>query len=193
MSTVSPITPSGEPVPFDHPFVMAGFMFFGECLCLVWFRAQEAFSQERRSSAARAKRDGKQLPFYAFAAPAACDLVGTSVMYVGLTLTTASTYQMLRGSVIIFTGLLSSVYLGRKQHGFHWLGMLLVVAGVLTVGTASIFTAATDTKAGGNPMLGNLLVVLSQLSTALQMCLEERCAGACSRSSSGRWMCLEEQ
>ena len=82
---------------------MAGFMFFGECLCLVWFRAQEAFSQERRSSAARAKRDGKQLPFYAFAAPAACDLVGTSVMYVGLTLTTASTYQMLRGSVIIFT------------------------------------------------------------------------------------------
>ena len=38
-------------------------------------------------------------------------------------------------------GLLSSVYLGRKQLGFHWLGMLLVVAGVLTVGTASLFTA----------------------------------------------------
>ena len=102
-STLSPITPGGEPVPFDHPFVMAGFMFFGECLCLAWFRTQESCSVERRSSAARAKREGKQLPFYAFAAPAACDLVGTSVMYVGLTLTTASTYQMLRGSVIIFT------------------------------------------------------------------------------------------
>ena len=35
------------------------------------------------------------------------DLCGTSIMYVGLTLTSASSFQMLRGSVIVFTGILS--------------------------------------------------------------------------------------
>lgn len=173
LSSLSPTSPGSEPKAFDHPFVMAGFMFFGECLCLAAFRVKEACRTEPRSAAARAKREGKQMPCYAFALPACCDLMGTSVMYVGLTLTTASTYQMLRGSVIIFTGILSSVYLKRKQYGFHWLAMLLVVAGVLTVGTASILTAGV-TKAAGNSLLGNGLVVLSQLFTALQMCLEER-------------------
>ena len=104
-NTLSPVATGGEPKPFDHPFVMAGFMFFGECMCLAWFRAQESCEtgNARRSSVAKAKREGKQLPFYAFALPASCDLVGTSVMYVGLTMTSASTYQMLRGSVILFT------------------------------------------------------------------------------------------
>lgn len=99
----SPATEGGEPKLFDHPFVMAGTMFFGECLCLLWFRAREAFCSRPRSQASRDKRLGKHLPFSAFALPACCDLVGTSVMYVGLTLTSASTYQMLRGSSIIFT------------------------------------------------------------------------------------------
>ena len=34
-------------------------------------------------------------------------------MYMGLTMTSASTYQMLRGSVVIFTGLMSRVLLRR--------------------------------------------------------------------------------
>ncbi|KAL3913016.1 MAG: hypothetical protein SGPRY_008133 [Prymnesium sp.] len=148
----SPATEGGEPKLFDHPFVMAGTMFFGECLCLLWFRAREAFCSRPRSQASRDKRLGKHLPFSAFALPACCDLVGTSVMYVGLTLTSASTYQMLRGSSIIFTALLSSYFLGRKQLGYHWVAMALVVCGVFTVGAASTLT----------------------LFTALQMCVEER-------------------
>jgi len=80
---------------------------------------------------------------------------------------------MLRGSSIVFTGLLSTVYLRRKQYAFHWFAMAFVVAGVLTVGAASALTAGGE-EAGGNPMLGNVLVVLSQLFVALQMCLEER-------------------
>ena len=34
-------------------------------------------------------------------------------MYMGLTMTSASTYQMLRGSVVIFTGLMSRVMFAR--------------------------------------------------------------------------------
>ena len=41
-----------------------------------------------------------------FLPPALCDMTATSVQYIGLTLTYASSFQMLRGAVIIFTGAL---------------------------------------------------------------------------------------
>jgi len=42
------------------------------------------------------------------------DLCATSAMYIGLTLTSASSFQMLRGSVIIFTGVFSWLILGHR-------------------------------------------------------------------------------
>ena len=205
--------------PFNHPFVMSGCMFCGEIMCLVWHNCQAAFRQRRRrmlglevsgpsggatgqAGGDRQAREDAAVPKHIFALPALCDILGTSVMYVGLTLTTASTYQMLRGSVIIFTGVLSATYLRRKQWAHHWVAMLLVFAGVLTVGTASTAMAAADadssqgdgslgsggsggsgsggsgqpasSHARGQALLGSVLVVASQLFTALQMCLEER-------------------
>jgi drug/metabolite transporter (DMT)-like permease len=64
-----------------------------------------------------------------FLLPACCDMTGTSLMYVGLNLTHASVFQMLRGSVILFTGIFSVVFLGRKLYAFHWIGMMLVLFG----------------------------------------------------------------
>lgn len=37
--------------------------------------------------------------YFLFAAPAFCDVLATSIQYVGLTLTSASSYQMLRGKL----------------------------------------------------------------------------------------------
>ena len=39
-----------------------------------------------------------------FLPPALCDMTAPSLQYIGLTLTYASSFQMLRGAVIIFTG-----------------------------------------------------------------------------------------
>ena len=153
--------------PFEHPYVMTSCLFLGEIGCLLVFRLNQAYTGR---SGGHTK---KHLPGYAFALPACCDLIGTSITYIGLTMTTASTYQMLRGSVIIFTGLISSVYLKRKQMAFHWVGMLLVVAGAAVVGLASMLQAGQVASAS-SPLFGNFLVVFSQLFTALQMCLEER-------------------
>ena len=41
-------------------------------------------------------------------------------MYVGLTMTYASSFQMLRGAVIIFTGILSRVWLKRQLNKERW-------------------------------------------------------------------------
>ena len=56
------------------------------------------------------------------------------MMYLGLTMTYASVFQMLRGSVVVFTGLLSIALLGRRLWPCHWLGMLLVMGGAFVVG-----------------------------------------------------------
>lgn len=55
-------------------------------------------------------------------------------MYLGLTYTHASVFQMLRGSVVIFTGILSVVVLKRKLYAFNWFGMFLVLVGLALVG-----------------------------------------------------------
>ena len=48
-----------------------------------------------------------------FLPPALCDMTATSVQYIGLTLTYASSFQMLRGAVIIFTGIIIVISIGK--------------------------------------------------------------------------------
>ena len=65
-------------------------------------------------------------------------MTATSIQYIGLTLTYASSFQMLRGAVIIFTGILSVVFLRRRLEWFRWTGMILVIGGLVTVGLTDI-------------------------------------------------------
>lgn len=65
-----------------------------------------------------------------------CDIIGTSVMYVALTFTSAASFQMLRGAVMIFTGINSMIFLRRRLQWHQWAGMVVVFAGLATVGAA---------------------------------------------------------
>lgn len=53
-----------------------------------------------------------------------------------LNMTSASSFQMLRGAVIIFTGLLSVAFLGRRLAPSQWLGILTTILGLVVVGLA---------------------------------------------------------
>jgi drug/metabolite transporter (DMT)-like permease len=65
----------------------------------------------------------------------------------------ASTYQMLRGTMVLFAGFFTIVILRRSLHTHHWLGMVLIMAGAALVGASSIISAS---KAHQNmsPLLG---------------------------------------
>ena len=67
-------------------------------------------------------------------------MTATSVQYIGLTLTYASSFQMLRGAVIIFTGILSTIFLRRRLAWFKWTGMIFVIGGLVTVGVSDMMT-----------------------------------------------------
>ena len=95
-------------------------------------------------------------------------------MYVGLNLTSASVFQMLRGSVVLFTGIFSVIFLGRKLYCFHWTGMLLVLIGAAVVGVASVLYPDANSQSASNPLLGDILIVVAQVVTAVQMVVEER-------------------
>jgi drug/metabolite transporter (DMT)-like permease len=109
-----------------------------------------------------------------FVLPACCDLGGTGIMYAGLALSSASVFQMLRGSSVIFTAVLSCAFLRRKIYGFQWFSVILVVVGVTIVGISSSSQSSGGSKDAAAVNIGNFLIIFAQLLVAVQMCVEEK-------------------
>jgi len=112
-------------------------MFFGEFLCFLAFKGmyyyykRKDYTEEQLPESVKGNRNFS--PFI-FLPPALCDMTATSLMYIGLNLTSPSSFQMLRGALIIFTGFLSVAFLGRRLKIFEWFGIFLVMCGLIIVG-----------------------------------------------------------
>lgn len=132
--------------------------------------------------------------------PACCDIAGTTLMNVGLLFVAASIYQMTRGALVLFVGLFSVLFLKRRLYIYHWLSLVIVVAGVALVGLAGVISSG-DQKASPpqdpketlfalhlavrsvaaqaasaevlKTVVGILLIAFAQIFTATQFCLEE--------------------
>ena len=160
---------------FNHPFFQTGLMFFGEMLCLFAFQALNTIQKltGRRNEAFSV---GTITPLV-WIIPASCDLVSTTMMFIGLSWTFASSFQMLRGSVIIFTGVFSVIFLKAKLHLHHYLGIILVVSGLVSIGIGDYYYHDYNQEKSLSKkgvMFGDLLIVFSQVITALQMVIEEK-------------------
>ncbi|XP_053565471.1 solute carrier family 35 member F6 [Bombina bombina] len=156
---------------FQHPFLQAVGMFLGELSCLGAFYIL-VFRDRRLPQPVLAQSQ----PFspLLFLAPALCDMTGTSIMYVALNMTSASSFQMLRGAVIIFTGLLSVAFLGRRLEWSQWLGIFITIAGLVIVGLADLISGSSTGKSLSSVITGDLLIIMAQIIVAVQMVLEEK-------------------
>ncbi|KAI6196781.1 UAA transporter family protein [Aphelenchoides besseyi] len=184
----------------SHPYFQATCMFFGEFSCLVTFFI---VYYVKRFNWRKRRQQANEGPVYDFDAeddeepqisrfnpfiflpPACCDVLSTSLQYIGLNLTTASSYQMLRGAIIIFTGLLSVAFLRMRLQGFKWLGMILVTFGLVVVGLCDIYESGpgSDIYAVITGKLhlfelfvrfsGDLLIIMAQIIGAVQMVTEQ--------------------
>lgn len=137
---------------------------------------------------------------FLLAAPACCDITGTTLMNVGLLFVAASIYQMTRGALVLFVGLFSILFLHRKLYFYQWLALFIVVLGVGLVGLAgAIFPdesghpaeelpqegitivervvedihASARTPEAVQAIIGVLLIAGAQIFTASQFVLEE--------------------
>ena len=119
-----------------------------------------------------------------FIFPACCDVAGSSLLYVGLSLTSASSYQMIRGSTIIFTGLASRVFLRKHLFWYKWVGMLIILIGLFFVGSSDLniqrcTDSTNDVKCDENEekihsILGDTIILGACIVLAFQVVFEEK-------------------
>jgi len=166
----------GEVQKFDHPWFQTLLMFYGESLCLLGY---EWMRRRARRAAAEGNTQGdnpepeKQLTGI-FVIPTILDLVGTTLGGIGLLYVYASVWQMLRGSIIVFAGILSVIFLKRKLYIIHWLGMAVTMIGLLMVGLSSVLGSNQDSDNSSSDMVfGIILILAAQLVSASQMVIEE--------------------
>ncbi|KAH3678312.1 hypothetical protein WICMUC_001593 [Wickerhamomyces mucosus] len=120
----------------------------------------------------------KSLKFKPFllAIPAICDLMGTTMMNLGLVYSPVSIYQMIRGALILFVALFSVVFLKRNISRVEWLSLSIVIIGIAIVGLSGIKSSNFE---GDSLKLtfGILLILVGQLFSATQFVVEEHLLG----------------
>eukprot|EP00928_Gymnodinium_smaydae_P045635 TRINITY_DN30392_c0_g1_i1.p1 TRINITY_DN30392_c0_g1~~TRINITY_DN30392_c0_g1_i1.p1 ORF type:complete len:450 (+),score=36.91 TRINITY_DN30392_c0_g1_i1:84-1352(+) len=175
--TVCPTLPSGHHL-FNKPWLTNLVMFSGEASLLIphsvrnWRRRSRCQPDTSDLSSTLLPRSN-DAPLYIFAIPACCDVLGTGIGMVAVMFIDAAVWQMLRGSIIVFTAVLSVVFLKRKLSCYHWVGVGLTVVGLLLVGVSAVLEEPHDASGGGNASLGVMLVIFAQIFSAFQGVFEE--------------------
>lgn len=175
--TTTPL-PAGSAVLWKHfhkPWTQNIQMFIGEALVIILFFARKparARELQELGNARGAGEEPKTAPFYIFLLPACCDILGTGVGGVGMLFISASVWQMMRGSLMIFAALWSVIFLKKKLPCYNWVAVLVSACGLLLIGISAILDEGSD-KGSSNVPLGILLTVVSQAFAAAQMVVEE--------------------
>ncbi len=185
----------GTSKKFSKPWTQTLMMFLGEALCLLLFVWEERKRKKRfvglegellpdsdyrlaipQSLLPEEVAKGRSVNPLLFAIPSCMDLLGTSLAGIGLLYVLPSVWQMLRGSIIIFSAIGSAIFLKQKRHAFHWIGILITFCGLAIVGAAALLDAARvgDKKEKSKVGLGILLIICGQICAAAQMIIEEK-------------------
>ena len=136
-------------------------MMLGEMLCMFVYLIY-IYCNRKELELEEDKDKPKPNPLL-FLPPALCDVTATSMMYVGLNLTSASQFQMLRGSIMVFVGILSRIFLKKRLEWFRLLGMSVIVVGIVMVGAADFFGEDEAQTGVNNAVVGDIIVVCAQV------------------------------
>ena len=155
-------------------------MFHGEVVCLIIYyfikgRKEEEYKKLSDSNEIE-KIKIKKIPqpkFYYFLFPAFFDVLASTSTSISLTYLAPSIYQMFRGAIIIFTCLGSIIFLKTKYHRHHFLGIFIVICGLIIVGlNAVLFDDNKNTD--DHPSTGIILVLTGQIFAASMFITEEK-------------------
>ena len=169
---------SSDGTAYWHPYFQTATMFVGEFMCLFVYFGDRILNKPKTVPPSMPKKPGlkAKLGPLIFALPAGIDLCGSTLMMIGLGLTYASVYQMLRGSIVVVVALYSRLFLKRKLFQHHYVGVAFVTGGVLIVGLGSVFMGGSGSNAS-NPALGAILIVVAQFVEGWVFVIEEKFFG----------------
>ncbi|KAH7912142.1 hypothetical protein BJ138DRAFT_1061692 [Hygrophoropsis aurantiaca] len=197
-------------VLFEQPVWQTLQMFLGEMLCFLpviytWIRTQRKAApvflpsdsdedDHAPSKSAVSSQELRGWKILLFWFPAVCDLTGTTLMNVGLLYTPVSIFQMTRGALVLFVGVLSVIFLHRRLWLYQWISLLTVMGGISLVGYSGslIKEVATDSvnilvaaATGTAPepieqpevtrvLVGVFFILFAQIFNAVQFVVEEK-------------------
>jgi len=121
--------------------------------------------------------------------PTMLDITATILSNIGLLWITVSCQQMLRVSIIVFSGFIAMIFQQRQLKVFHFMGIILCMAGVLVVTGSNMLGSehryydsdydsdtddAPEMKPYKHVLYGAFMVVIGQLFQASGIAVEER-------------------
>ncbi|KAH0786431.1 Integral membrane protein [Histomonas meleagridis] len=161
---------------FDKPFMQSFLMFFGMAFSYFISKVWDPEKKGKKPSTSWSQR-------IIIAIPAAFDLFASTLMTFGLIYINVSIFQMLRGSMVIFSAIISILFLKRKIPGYRWFSICITIVALVMIGVAGMFVPAVTSSSSESTetteysatqkLLGAVLVVLSQLVQAAQIVTEE--------------------
>jgi len=143
-------------VEFEKPWFQTEAMFVGMFGCLAVYEILECVKRCKGRDPARQKLmdsssnvqtdasgSGKKVPskgkqYVLVMAPALCDMCATAMMNIGLLWINPSVWQMLRGSMTIFSAFFSKFFLKRHLYASHWIGVCVVAFALVVVAFSSL-------------------------------------------------------
>ena len=149
-------------------------MFIGEFICLFFYWLKEGRKKKKNNEIINLENmtEKKKAKFWYFLFPALFDILGSSISSISLSFLPSSIYQMFRGAIIIFTCTASILFLKNKYYRQHFLGIVIVVIGLIIVGINAALGGKDefDTKI----ILGIFLVIISQIFSCFLFVSEEK-------------------
>ena len=166
----------GEEREFKHPVLQCWGLSVGEAGCILLFLAIN-FCKEQRQRRKEAEVKEK-IPFniFLFVPPAVLHLTSRIFTFIALTLTSASSFEMLTGTNLIFVSILSRIFLKKSLAWYKWFAILVISVGVVVVGISDMKSEdeGSEEESSSNPVLGDVFVVIAMAFYACQLTYEEK-------------------
>merc|ERR1719375_2284347 len=153
---------------FEQPYFQTLLMMVGEFLCLFAYYAQGR-DQDFNFT---------EVPKSIFGVACLFDWTATTLVNMAYVCIPASVVQMTRGAIVIFTCLLSVLFLGRRQHRYHIVGVACVAVGITLVSLSTFFNPAhvpsATTVSNWTKIVGISLCLGAQIFQASMLVYEEK-------------------
>jgi len=104
--------------------------------------------------------------------PAIFDVIASTLMYMGLAMVDASIMQIIYCTTLVWTAVFSYTYLGRRYKAFQYIGLSILLAGVLVVGFNSM--SKDSGSSSQTSVFGVICLVLSMIFAGMVMVSEEK-------------------
>lgn len=180
----------GGQIYFDQPLLQTLQMFLGEMLCWIpvlilikrGSKSAPVLTNDEESGLIPSadssvnKKECNGFNSLLLALPSICDLLGTTLMNIGLLYTPVSIYQMTRGSIILIVGFFSVMFLEKRITKLEWMSLFVVFFGVFLVGLSGYLNDQSSNPIGKislDVIIGMSLVFTGIIISASQFVIEE--------------------